>query len=208
MEPKSLGISDRAKTGAFFDLVVIAASAGGLEPMIRVLSCLPGNFGACVVTLLHMAPHRKSSLPEILARRTRLKVKQITGREAVRPGVVYVAPPDFHTLILEGGFVGLEESEPVNFTRPSADRLFISAAAWYGSRTIAVVLSGMGQDGRQGTVAIKKAGGVVIAQNQATAQYFGMPGAAIRAGQVDWILPIDQVPQAIIQLVETGVYQV
>lgn len=194
--------------GGFYDLVAIAASAGGLEPVSHILSCLPRDFSSAVVVVVHLAPHFKSKLSEILARRCPLMVKPAVDGEHILPGIVYVAPPDFHTTIARGGLVWLDPSEPVHFTRPSADRLFASAAAWYGSRAIAVILSGMGMDGSLGLSAIKQAGGVTIAQDQATSEFFGMPGAAIRSGHVDYILPLDLVAKAVNQLVKAGSYSV
>lgn len=199
--------ADEEHLPVFFDLVLIAASAGGLTPIQQVLSALPVDFGAALVVLLHLPPHFKSRLAEILDRHTPLVVKQICDHERILPGVVYVSPPDFHTLIQPGGLMVLEESAPVHFTRPSADLLFSSAATCYGKRTIGVILSGMGQDGRQGITDIKRSGGVVIAQNQDTAAFFGMPGAAIRSGKVDFILPLDLVARAITQLVRTGKFK-
>jgi len=96
--------------------------------------------------------------------------------------------------------VSLTQTELVNFVRPSADLLFESVAAAYGERAIAVVLTGAGKDGSMGVTAIKKRGGTVIVQDEATSEFFGMPSAAIRTGTVDFVLSLDEIPAALITL--------
>jgi two-component system chemotaxis response regulator CheB len=110
---------------------------------------------------------------------------------------VYVAPPDAHLIVDPDGTLRLEDSELVHHVRPSADALLLSLAGAYGGRCVAVVLSGTGIDGAAGSAAIKRAGGHVVAQDEATAQYFGMPGAAILAGGVDDVLPLEEIGRAI-----------
>jgi two-component system chemotaxis response regulator CheB len=117
------------------------------------------------------------------------------------PGRVWIAPPNRHLLVNSDGTLSLTQSELVHFVRPSADLLFESVAASYKERAIAVVLTGSGSDGSMGVKAIKKMGGTVIAQDEASSQYFGMPGAAIHTGQVDFILSLDDISPALITLV-------
>jgi two-component system chemotaxis response regulator CheB len=119
----------------------------------------------------------------------------------VAPGNVYLAPPDRHLLVNGDGTLSLTQTELVNFVRPSADLLFESVAAAYGGRAIAVVLTGAGKDGSLGVTAIKKRGGTVIVQDEATSEFFGMPGAAIRTGSADFVLSIDEIPGALVTLV-------
>ncbi|MBO0686482.1 MAG: chemotaxis protein CheB, partial [Candidatus Dormibacteraeota bacterium] len=123
----------------------------------------------------------------------------------LRVGQVRIAPPDRHLLVNPDGSLGLSQSELVHFVRPSADLLFESAAAALGRRVVAVVLTGSGSDGAMGVTAVKKMGGTVIAQDEATSEFFGMPGAAIRAGSVDFVLPLAEIPRMITSLVARDV---
>jgi two-component system chemotaxis response regulator CheB len=126
---------------------------------------------------------------------------QAVGGEPIRPGTVYVAPPDNHLLANADRTLALTQTELVHFVRPSADLLFESVAAAYRERSIAVVLTGSGSDGAMGVEAIKKMGGTVIAQDEATSEFFAMPSAAIETGKVDFVLPIEEMAPALLSLV-------
>jgi two-component system, chemotaxis family, protein-glutamate methylesterase/glutaminase len=189
---------------AAFDLVAIAASAGGLNAISEVLSKLPANFPAAIVIVQHLDPRHRSLMADILSRRTPLPVKQAEESDRVTPGTVYIAPPNRHLLVNPDGTLSLSQSELVHFVRPSADLLFDSAAASYKERAIAVVLTGTGNDGIMGVQAIKKMGGTVIAQDEETSEFFGMPGAAIETGTVDFILPLPEIAPALISLTMQG----
>ncbi len=181
-------------------VVALAASAGGLAALTEVLSALPADFPAPLVVLQHLAPLHRSLLPDILSRRVPLRVKQAQEGDRLGPGTVYVAPPDRHLLIRPGGIVALTRTAPVHYVRPSADLLFESAAEAFGGRAVAVVLSGSGSDGDRGVCAVKRAGGTVIAQDEGSSTYFGMPGAAIGTGCVDRILPLEAIAGALVGL--------
>ena len=128
-------------------------------------------------------------------------MKQAEDGERLLPSRVYIAPPDKHLLINKDRTVSLTSTELVHFVRPSADLLFESVAASFRDRAIAVVLTGSGVDGSMGLAAIKKMGGTVIAQDEASSEFFGMPGAAIDTGNVDFILPLEDIPGALVRLV-------
>src|SRR5207245_355341 len=130
----------------------------------------------------------RSLLVDILSRRTALHVVQAEAGDILRPGTVYIAPPDRHLLIDPGRKISLSQSELVHFVRPSADLLFESVAATCRDRAIGVVLTGTGTDATMGVRAIKKMGGTVIAQDEETSEFFGMPGAAIKTGEVDFVI--------------------
>ena len=187
-----------------FDLIAIAASAGGLTALSVVLSVLPSNFPVGILIVQHLDPHRHSLLADILKRRTALGVKEAEEGDRIQVGQVFIAPPDHHLLVNPEGKLTLTQTELVHFVRPSADLLFESVAAHFRKRAIALVLSGTGSDGAMGVQAIKKMEGIVIAQDQITSDFFGMPGAAIQTGSVDFILPLEQIPMALIQLVTKG----
>lgn len=127
----------------------------------------------------------------------------VHGEEGMQlePDHVYLAPPDRHMLIKRRGTLTLTDSELVNFVRPSADLLFESVAAAYGDRAIAVVLTGSGHDGALGVTAIKQRGGTVVAQDEASSEFFGMPSAAIKTGAVDFVLPLEEIAPTLTTLV-------
>ena len=136
-------------------------------------------------------------MPQIVGRRSALPVYQATDGQEIDAGRVYLAPPDRHLLVNRDGTVSLTQTELVNFVRPSADLLFDSVAAAYGERAIAVVLTGTGHDGSMGVTAIKKRGGTVIVQDEASSEFFGMPSAAIKTGAVDFVLSLGEIPAAL-----------
>jgi len=202
-EPDEVEISGKARpfAGAAFDVVALASSAGGIAALSEILGSLPGDFPAAIVVVQHLDPRHRSLMADILRRRTPLDVVQAEEGDRIRPGTAYIAPPDRHLLVNANGTLSLSQSELVHFVRPSADLLFESVAASYRTRAIAVVLTGTGSDGSMGIGAIKKMGGTVVAQDQASAEFSGMPGAAIRSGNADFILPLDEIASALVTLV-------
>jgi two-component system chemotaxis response regulator CheB len=196
---------DRSPVGAdaLYAIIAIAASAGGL----MVLAALPGDLPVPIVVVQHLDPRHRSLMAEILGRRTALQVRQAQDGDDLRVGTVYIAPPDYHLLVNGDGTLSLSQSKLVHFLRPSADLLFESVAASYGDRAIAVVLTGSGRDGSLGVEGMKKMGGTVIAQDVASAQFGGMPAAAIETGCVDFVLPLGEIAQALITLVTGGKVQ-
>lgn len=190
--------------GGAFDIVAMAASAGGLKALINVLSGLPGDFPAAIVVVQHLDPHHRSLLAEILGRRTAFMVKNAAEGESISRSIAYIAKPDRHLLVNSDGTLSLSYSEHVHFVRPSADLLFESVATSYRDRAIAVVLTGTGIDGARGVQAIKKMGGRVIVQDEDSAEFSGMPLAALKATDVDFVLPLDEIASALIALVTKG----
>jgi two-component system chemotaxis response regulator CheB len=174
---------------AAFDAVVIAASLGGREVLERLLGALPVDFPAPVLVVQHQDPRSPGYLPELLARRTRLLVRHAEAGERLRAATVYVAPPGRHLLVDPDGRCALSEGPRVSFARPSADRLFASAAAAFGARVLGVVLTGRLFDGTAGAAEIRRAGGVVLAQEPGTCRAPDMPRAAMRSGAVHLALP-------------------
>ena len=189
---------------AVFDVVALTASAGGLTALSQVLAGLPADFPATIVVVQHLDPRHRSLMADILSRRTALRVKQAEEGDRLASATVYIAPPNRHLLVNPDGSLSLSQSELVHFVRPSADLLFESVAASYRDRSIAVVLTGTGSDGVMGVQAIKKMGGTVIVQDEKTSEFFGMPGAAIQTGSVDFVLPLDEVASALVTLVMKG----
>jgi two-component system chemotaxis response regulator CheB len=184
-----------------FDVVAIAASLGGIKAIRSILSVLPADFPAAIIIVQHLHPVYPSGLVELLSRHTKLLVKWAEEGDRLQPGIVYVAPPDHHVLVRESGLLSLSQSPRVQWVRPSADVLFESVATNYCERTIAVILTGLGSDGANGAQMVKWMGGRVLVQNMATSRSFGMPGAVIKAGCVDFILPLDTIAYALVALV-------
>jgi two-component system chemotaxis response regulator CheB len=193
-----------ASQAAAFDVVALAASAGGLSALSEVLSGLPQSFPAALVVVQHLDPRHRSLMADILSRRTAVRVRQAAEGDRLTPGTCFVAPPDRHLLVNPDSTLSLSQSELVRFVRPSADLLFESVAASYRHRAIAVVLSGSGSDGSMGVRGIKKMGGTVIVQDGKTAEFSGMPVAAAETGVADFVLPLDEISQALVTLVMQG----
>jgi two-component system chemotaxis response regulator CheB len=181
-----------------FDVVAIGTSAGGLNALSQVLRSLPRSFPSSIVVVQHLSPTHKSWMADLLGRSTRLFVKQAEHNEIMLPGTVYVAPPDEH-LLVGPGKIQLAHSQLVHFSRPSIDLLFESVAGTYGSRAIAVVLSGSGRDGATGIRAIKEAGGATIAQKPDEAEFPPMPAAAIETGCIDFVVPLEKIGQKLME---------
>jgi len=173
-----------------YDIVAIASSAGGIAALELLLSRLDAGFPAALVIVQHLDPRHRSLMADILNRHTSLTVKQAQEGDRLEAGNVYVASPNRHLLARPDRTLTMTDTELVHFVRPSADLLFESVAASFKERAIAVVLTGTGSDGAMGVGAIKKMGGTVIAQDEKSSEFTGMPNAAIATGNVDFILPL------------------
>lgn len=187
-------------TSAGFDLVVIVASRGGVKAIGTVIKTLPSNFPSAVIVLLHIS-HPLSYLREILQRETCLPVSWAQEGDALCPGHILVAPPDRHMMIRSNRCCHIAHFERVNYVRPSADILLETAAHAYGNRVLGVILTGGGRDGAVGARAIKNAGGRILVQDRQSSESFDMPRAAVETGAVDFMLPLHQIPAAIVSLV-------
>jgi two-component system, chemotaxis family, protein-glutamate methylesterase/glutaminase len=196
--------STEAFRGPPFEVVAVAASAGGLKALIAILSSLPADFPAAIVVVQHLDPRHRSLMADLLSRRTSLKVKEAEDGDHLVPGCVFTAPPDRHLLVNSDESISLTQTELVHFLRPSADLMFESVAASNRDRALAVVLTGTGGDGSMGVRAVKSLGGTVIAQDEATSDFFGMPSAAIETGSVDFVLPLDDIGPALVSLAAGG----
>ncbi|GCD34934.1 chemotaxis protein CheB [Streptomyces chrestomyceticus JCM 4735] len=186
-----------------YEVVALASSAGGIKALTAVLGALGPDLAVPVLVVQHLDPRHRTIIAEVLSRRTALRVKLAEAEERARPGTVYIAPPDRHLLVGPGGTLTLSGSELVHFLRPSADLLFESVAGAYGAQAIACVLTGTGSDGSMGVDAIKSRGGTVIAEDPRTAEFKGMPEAAVGTGSVDFVLPLEEIAAVIRGLVET-----
>ncbi|WP_405586659.1 chemotaxis protein CheB [Streptomyces sp. NBC_01092] len=185
-----------------YSIVAVASSAGGIQALSVLLGALGPDLPVPVLVVQHLDPRHRTVLAEVLARRTELGVKLAEAEEVALPGTVYIAPPDRHLLIGSDGVLTLTNTELVHFVRPSADLLFESVAGAYGQEAIACVLTGTGRDGAMGVDAVKSRGGTVIAQDPETAEFTGMPQAAVHTGAVDFVLPLGEIAAVVRGLVE------
>ncbi|BAZ20052.1 CheB methylesterase [Kalymmatonema gypsitolerans NIES-4073] len=186
------------------DIIVIGASAGGLKAFETLVSQLPSNIPAAIFIVWHISPNYPSILPEILARVSLLPVAHAIHREPIKRGHIYVAPPDHH-LLVEPGHVRLSRGPRENRFRPAIDVLFRSAARYYGSRVIGVVLSGSLDDGAAGLYAIKEQGGIAVVQDPSDALHSSMPRAAMKAVAVDHCVPIIEMGALLTYLVDKAI---
>ena len=181
-------------------VVGIGASAGGVDALIRVVRDLPADFGAAICVVLHVPSSGRSLLAPILRRHTRLEVVEAQEGAALRAGCIYVAPNDRHLTVV-GGRVRLDRGPKENAVRPAVDVLLRTLAAGYGSRAIAVVLSGALGDGSAGALAVRQAGGLVVVQDPEDATVASMPESALRAaGGADEVLPAAAIGPALARL--------
>jgi two-component system chemotaxis response regulator CheB len=181
-------------------VIGVASSAGGVGSLLVLTGALPVAFPAAILIAQHLGPAPISQLASVLGRRCSIPVRAAVDGESIVPGVVIVCPTGAHLAVRRGRRLWLTREAPVHFVRPSADRLFESLASTCGRHTIAVVLSGSGTDGAAGVRAVKSAGGTVIVEDRTTAQFFGMPEAAIRTGAADMVLPIHEITGALVAL--------
>jgi len=187
-----------------FPVIAMAASVGGLDALSVILGGLPADFPAAIAIVMHLSPDRESILAEILNRRTPLPVRQARTGDVLCASCVFVAPPNHHLFVAPGGRLRLSSTaaKKINHARPSAEPLFVSVAAVYRQNAIAVVLTGGDGDGSFGVQVVKDHGGTVIAQDRPTSRDFSMPETSIRTGDVDFILPLDEIAAKLIQLVK------
>jgi two-component system chemotaxis response regulator CheB len=186
-----------------YHLVAIGSSWGGLNALQQVLSRLPAGFAAPVVVAQHRSARADDSLLKtLLGGTTPLTVRDADDKDELRPGVVLIAPPDYHMLI-ERGIVALSCEEPVAFSRPSIDVLFESAADAYEERVVGVVLTGSNADGAAGLASIRRRGGVAIVQDPESAERSEMPRAACLAVPDAQVLELEAIAAKLTAIVGT-----
>jgi two-component system chemotaxis response regulator CheB len=181
------------------DIVVIGASAGGVEALMELARTLPQDFPAPIFVVQHIAPYSPSLLPQLLSRVSALPAKHPHDGEVVKPGVIYVAPPDHH-LLLEGDHVLVTRGPKENRFRPSIDALFRSAAYIYGPRVIGVVLTGYLDDGTSGLWAVQRLGGITVVQDPSDADFPAMPTNALEFVEADHLVPLAQLSALLVRL--------
>lgn len=185
------------------DIIVVGASAGGVEAILQLLERLPPGLPAVVAIVLHRSRYQETRLPWVLERRAHLPVIEPEDGTPATPGTIYVAPRDLH-MVFEGDAIRLSQGPREHRTRPAIDPLFRSAAARYGPRVAGVLLSGMGADGVPGLIDIKAAGGLSIVQDPREAMHPTMPRNAIADDDVDAVLPLHEIASVLVTIAEGG----
>ncbi|KRG50940.1 chemotaxis protein CheB [Stenotrophomonas beteli] len=173
-------------------LLLIGASAGGVAALQSVLGALPATFPAPVLAVLHLPRDRSSRIAEVLAPYCALPVREAEDKQPLQPGTVTFAPPDYHLLVEDATSVALSVDAPVLYSRPAIDPLFESAAAVFGPRVLALLLTGASSDGSEGVAAVRAAGGHAWLQCPEEAEASMMPASALQHAGADAVLPVEQ----------------
>lgn len=188
------------------DIIVIGASAGGVEALKTLVTTIPADIPAAIFVALHISPHGTSVLPDILTRAGKLRAVHPVDGQAILPGHIYIAPPNHH-LLVKSGYMTLTQGPKENGLRPAIDVLFRTAAKAYRRRVIAVVLSGVLDDGSAGMIMVKQKGGLGIVQDPDDALYSGMPQHAIAADHPDFVVPVSEIGALLARLAHEEVQE-
>jgi len=183
-----------------YKAVVIGVSAGGSAALAALLPGLPEDFPLPVLVVQHLPPGNGGYLVESLDQKCAMVVKEAEEKETLRPGCMYIAPPDYHLLVERDETLSLSVDEKVNYSRPSIDVLFESAAYAWSSGVIGVILTGASTDGSKGLALIKERDGMTIVQDPTIAEQPIMPRAAIDAADVDHVLGLEEIGELLIEL--------
>ncbi|WP_433051059.1 protein-glutamate methylesterase/protein-glutamine glutaminase [Dactylosporangium sp. CS-033363] len=204
--PAAAPIRTAPRTGGV-ECVAIGCSTGGPDALTAVVRALPASLPVPVVVVQHMPPVFTKMFADRLDRTAALTVVEAAGDMPVRPGTVYIAPGDFHLEVHRRGtevVTKLNTGPPENFCRPAVDVLFRSVARTYGGGTLAIILTGMGQDGKRGAEQLRSAGAEIVAQDEATSVVWGMPGAVAQAGLAHAVLPLGEIANHLISRTAGG----
>lgn len=180
-------------SGPALHAVVIGASAGAIQALLKVLPCLPQGFTLPVLVVIHLPPSADSELSTLFGGKCALPVREAEDKEPISPGTIYFAPPDYHLLVEHDDTISLSTEDPVSFSRPSIDVLFESAADAWGEGVLGVILTGANEDGAAGLAAIAAAGGTALVQEPAGAYARAMPEAALARCPQARALDLDEI---------------
>ena len=198
---------DRPKAFGKPEIIAIGSSTGGPQALRDVIGAMPVDLACPIVIAQHMPQLFTKILAEHLSKAGRLPCAEATDNERLQPGQIYLAPGDFHLTVRRdagGYYARLDQTPPINFCRPAVDPLFQSVGEATKGKALGVVLTGMGHDGREGARHLRNAGGVVLAQDEATSVVWGMPGAVAEAGLADEILPLNDIGPGVARRAKNG----
>lgn len=185
-----------------FPIITIGTSSGGPKALKAILPVIPDDFPAAILVVQHMPAGFTKSLADRLNQESAITVKEASNGDIIKPGLALIAPGAYHMQVETDGKITLNQSPPRWGVRPCADYLFSSAAKNFKERVIGVILTGMGRDGAEGMKEIKENGGYGIVEAEETALIYGMPGSTIKAGAYDEIIPLNEIPDILINLLE------
>ncbi|MBU1564729.1 MAG: chemotaxis protein CheB [Proteobacteria bacterium] len=176
-----------------YKAIAIGGSAGSMDVLLRLFACLPKKFSLPIIVVCHLHPCDEGGLIEVFTRHAPLIVKEVADKELIQAGHIYFPPANYHLLVERDRTFALSIDAKVNYSRPSIDVFFESAAAVWGDELIGIILTGANKDGAAGIQVIKKHGGLTIAQDPREAAYPAMVQAAIDTGDVDQILCTEEI---------------
>lgn len=185
-----------------FQAVVVGVSAGGFKALNTILPPLPGDFPCPIIIAQHRMAAEDDFLVESLDSKCKLTFKEADDKDILKSGTIYIAPGDYHLLVEKDKTLSLSIDEPVQYARPSIDVLFETASEVFGPNLIGIILTGANSDGSKGIREIKANNGLTIAQDPSTAEVKMMPHSAIATGNIDFVLPLEEIPSFIIGLLE------
>lgn len=186
------------------DAIVVGASAGGVEALLKIFTPLPKGYRLPIITVLHVPDERRSQLAEVFTARLRIPVKEADDKEALVPGTLYFASPGYHLSVEADMTFSFSQEERVFHSRPSIDILFDSAADALGPRLAGVLLTGANSDGANGLARIRHEGGLTVVQDPDTAQARTMPEAALALQTPDYLLPLHDIGLLLVELERTA----
>ena len=208
MMHETVALERSSETGqentAGHDLIVVGASAGGIDALKVIVSGLPANLPAAVLVVVHISPNSPRLLADILNRAGPLPCQYAQDQDVIRRGHLYLAPPNKH-LMVEPARLRVVQGPRENRARPAIDPLFRTAAVAYGPRTVGVILSGNLNDGTAGLIAVKRAVGIAIVQDPKDALYPSMPQSALEAVEVDYAVPLAEMPSVLLKVIDQPV---
>ena len=182
------------------EAIVVGASAGGVEALLKIFRTLPKGYRLPILTVLHVPDQRRSQLAEVFAVNLAIPVKEADDKETIKPGTLYFAGPSYHLSIENDLSLSLSQEDRVHHSRPSIDILFESAADAYGKRLAGVLLTGANSDGARGMARIKEYGGLTVVQDPAQALARTMPEAALALHTPDFLLPLPDIGSLLVVL--------
>jgi len=183
-----------------YDAIVVGVSSGGLNAMKIMFSLLPADFSIPIIIVQHIGARSENIWIQLFNDKSKLEIKEADEKEKIEKGKIYIAPPNYHLLIEQDKTFSLTVDERVNYSRPSIDVLFETAAEAYQDKLIGVVLTGSNNDGSKGIKRIKECGGLTIVQQPDTAESSYMPESAIATMQPDYILPLEKIIKLLIEI--------
>lgn len=192
----------KAKSPDQYPIIAIGTSSGGPKALKAIIPAFPADLPAAILIVQHMPPGFTASLAKRLDQNSAIKVKEAMEDDQLQPGLALIAPGGYHLEVTDNNHILLNQKPTKWGVRPCVDYMLISASQVFTHRMIGVILTGMGQDGAEGMKVIKANNGYGIIEDKSTAQVYGMPGATIRANAYDQIVPLDQIPEKIIDVIE------